>query len=81
MDMGRGPPRATLPVRSQILEGAGGPYFGGVEGCGPLLTPATRNTVIRVFGYAERIFLKKLSFQATLDFVKFCVLASPGDRF
>ena len=75
------PRAATLLVRSRLLEGVGGPYFGSVQGCDPPLTLATRDTVFRIFGYDYRIFSKFLSFRATLDFVDFCVLASPKDRF
>ena len=42
---------ATLLVRSRLLDGVGGPYFGSVRVFDPLLTPATRDTVIRIFGY------------------------------
>ena len=72
---------ATLLVRSRLLEGPGGPYFGSVHCCDPLLTPATIDTVVRIFGYDWRIFSIFLGYRATLDFVGFCVLASPGDRF
>ena len=45
------PRAATLLVRSRLLEGVGGPYFGSVQGCDPLLTPDTKDTVFRIFGY------------------------------
>jgi hypothetical protein len=44
------------------------------------LTPVTKDVFVRIFGYALKTF-KNLSFQATMNFVDFCVLASPGDRF
>ena len=42
---------ATLLIRSRLLEGVGGPCFGSVQGCDRLLTPATIDTVVRIFGY------------------------------
>ena len=72
---------ATLLARSQLLEGAGGPYFGSARSGVSLLASAIKDIIKRIFGYAYRIFQKFLRFRATVDFVGFCVLASPEDRF
>ena len=57
-------------------------YFGSARGYASSLklTPAIKHIVKRIFEYAWPIFQKNLSFRATVDFVGFCVLASPADR-
>ena len=42
---------ATLLARSQLLEGAGGPYFGSARGYASSLIPAIKYSVIHIFGY------------------------------
>ena len=43
---------ATLLARSQLLEGAGGPYFGSARGYASSLTSAIKHTMKRIFEYA-----------------------------
>jgi hypothetical protein len=76
---------AALLVRSKLLGRVGGPYFGSAQGCDPPLTPATKDIIVRIFGCALNVSLFCIfiivSFRATMDFVDFLVLTSPGDRF
>lgn len=53
----------TLLARSQLLEGAGGPYFGSVRAYDPSLTSAIKRIIKRILGYAYRIFQKIFVFE------------------
>ena len=54
---------ATLLARSQLLEGAGGPYFGSARGYASSLTLAIKHIVKHIFGYVLRIFQKFFVFE------------------